>query len=70
MKTYTVAFGGERLDRIARKLYGQEHGAVEVLLDANPGLSAHFSEIPGGDVINVPEQISNKPTNDYQLAWE
>lgn len=71
MKTYVVGYGGERLDRIARQLYGTEKGGtVEVLLDANPGLSMCWPQIPEGTVINVPVQVATPPQNDYQLAWE
>ena len=41
MTAHVVGRGGDRIDRIARKVYGSERdGAVERLLDANPGLAA------------------------------
>lgn len=71
MKEYVVGYGGERLDRIARKVYGTEKGGtVEVLLDANPGLSMCWPVVPEGRVIKVPVQVSTTPSNEYQLAWE
>lgn len=49
----------ERIDRLAKRLYGTEQrGTVELLLAANPGLAAlamHRSGyLPRGTVINVP----------------
>ena len=53
--SYTVEEDTERLDRIARALYGSEHGGtVEALHDANPGLAEHGILIPRGTVIKVP----------------
>jgi len=53
--TYTVPGDEERLDRIARAIYGSERGGtVEALLEANPGLAAHGPFVPGGTVIEVP----------------
>ena len=37
--TYVVTEDEERIDRIARSIYGEEgNGAVELLLQANPGI--------------------------------
>lgn len=72
MSTYTVsALDGERLDRIARRIYGTEkNGTVEGLLAANPGLAAHGTIIPPGTVIRTPVELAVKPATTYQLAWE
>jgi len=71
MSAYTVAYGGERLDRIARKLYGTEQGGtVEALLDANCGLAGLGPIVPAGTVIAVPAKVATPPSGDYQLAWE
>ncbi|MEZ5782051.1 MAG: tail protein X [Rhizobiaceae bacterium] len=72
MSTYTVtALGGERLDRIARKIYGTEkNGTVEGLLTANPGLAALGTIIAPGTVIRTPAKLAVKPATTYQLAWE
>lgn len=71
MSSYTVAYGGERLDHIARKLYGTEQGGtVEALLDANPGLAALGPIAPEGTIIIVPAKVATPPSGSYQLAWE
>jgi phage tail protein X len=68
--TYTVARGGERIDRIARKIFGSERGGTtEALLDANPGLAALGLAVPEGTVLAVPI-VPEKPSATYQLAWE
>ena len=56
---YVVTEDEERLDRIARAIYGDEgNGAVERLLDANPGLSGRTptatGALPFGTVVTVP----------------
>lgn len=69
---YTVAYGGERLDKIAKKTLQTERlGAVEAILSANPGLATLGSQgvIPAGTVIEVPDW-SAKPSSPFILAWE
>lgn len=67
---YLVREETERLDRIARAIYGSERGGtVEALLDANPGLAALGPQIPAGTWIAVPEP---PPAPDAELVrpWE
>ncbi|PVE56290.1 tail protein X [Rhizobium rhizogenes] len=69
---YTVAYGGERLDKIAKKTLQTERlGAVEAILSANPGLAMLGSQgvVPAGTMIEVPEW-SAKPASPFTLAWE
>ena len=55
LQPYTVGRLPERIDRIARRLYGSERGGtVERIFAANPGLSAHGAFVPAGTVIAVP----------------
>ncbi|APO76122.1 hypothetical protein AM571_CH03328 [Rhizobium etli 8C-3] len=72
MTTYTVAYGGERLDRIAAKtLQTEQLGAVEALLDANRELGDFAAGIiPAGTVIVIPESFSGKAGVKRVLAWE
>ena len=46
--------GNERLDQFAGRLYGFTDGAVEALLDANPGLAALGAVPPARTRIRVP----------------
>jgi phage tail protein X len=57
--TYVVTEDEERIDRIARSIYGEEgNGAVELLLQANPGILERSVSEPGtfpfGTVLKVP----------------
>jgi len=64
------ALAGERLDRIARKLFGAEGaGAVEALYAANPGLAAAGDPVPTGTSIVVPDAVQ-APESDQQRQWE
>lgn len=74
MTSYTVPHGGERLDRIAKKLMQTERqGTVEAILAANPGLAALSSSgamVPEGTVIQVPADYRPAPAQTFTLAWE
>ena len=43
----------EALDALCRRVYGDESGYVEAVLDANPGLTAAI--LPAGTVIVLPD---------------
>ncbi len=71
--SYVVAYGGERLDRIAKKLLQSEQlGTVEALLDVNPGLASAAVDgtVPAGTVIRLPETFAPRVTVKRVLAWE
>lgn len=71
--TYIVAYGGERLDRIAKKLMRTEtEGTVEALLTANPGLADLLQSgfVPAGTLIKLPAIYVAQPKASYTLAWE
>jgi phage tail protein X len=72
--TYTVAYGGERLDRIAKKLLQTEKlGTVEALLEANPGLAATMQTglVSAGTIIRMPAGFTPKSeTASFTLAWK
>lgn len=72
--TYPVAFGGERIDRIARKLLQTEsQGTVEALLEANPGLAGMMTAamVPADTEIRMPVTFAPKTTaKRFILAWE
>ena len=46
---------GDSLDAICWKHYGRQAGAVEAVLEANPGLSEVGPVLPAGFVIGLPE---------------
>jgi phage tail protein X len=43
------------VDAICRRVYGDESGYVEAVLDANPGLAACAASLPIGTIINLPD---------------
>lgn len=73
MTIYTVGFGGERLDKIAKALLQTEkNGAVDALLTANPGLAALAVSgvVPEGTIIQAPAVFDATPSAVFTLAWE
>lgn len=46
---------GDTIDRICWKHYERQAGAVEAVLDANPGLSDRGPVLSAGVLINLPE---------------
>ena len=66
---YTVGRRPERIDRIAKRLYGSEgNGAVELLYASNPGLAAQGAFIAAGTVLTVPDPPAAKALS-VQLPW-
>jgi len=43
------------IDAICRRVYGDESGYVEAVLDANPGLAALSIPLPIGTNVELPE---------------
>jgi phage tail protein X len=62
MDTYT-SIQGDTADLICRRVYGDESGFVESLLQANRGL-ADYTILPIGTVVTLPElaRPSDLPT--------
>jgi len=55
MSVVTVMAPGERVDQLAKRIYGREaNGLVEALLSANPGLAATAQLIPAGTRVRAP----------------
>lgn len=68
--TETVKHPSERLDRLAKRIYGTElGGTVEALLNANPGLADYVFFIPGGLSIKAPDVDLSAP-DDAVKPWE
>lgn len=68
---YTVTADEERIDRIAKAIYGTEQGGtVEALLAANPGLAALCPLIPRNTKITVPAKAPPAPSAAYPRPWE
>jgi phage tail protein X len=48
---------GDMLDHIAWKHYKKQSGAVEEILEANPGLAEYGEQLPAGLVITLPDIV-------------
>lgn len=71
MTTYTVSEDVERLDRIARTLFGSERGGtVEALLAANPGLAGLGFLLLRGTVVVVPVLPERRVDPALVRPWE
>lgn len=55
MVTTYRAVQGEMIDAICRRVYGDESGYVELVLDANRGLADLDEPLPVGTVLVLPE---------------
>lgn len=62
MRVYYVVRENEMLDYICFKHYGYSSGAVEVVLEENPGLAENGSFLPGRLKIKLPsiQELLNK----------
>lgn len=54
MTTYRTR-EGDMIDAICRRFYGHETGAVEAVLEANPGLADHGPVLPPGTPVELPD---------------
>lgn len=64
MATTYNAMQGDTLDLICWRFYGQQSGAVELVLDANQGLADLGPVIPTGTAIVLPDLP--KPSTELQ----
>jgi phage tail protein X len=50
-----ISVQGDTVDLICRRVYGDESGYVEAVLNANPGLAAIGPILPIGTAVQMPE---------------
>lgn len=60
---------GDMLDLIAFERYGTSSGAVEAILEANPGLCEYPPVLPAGVLITLPD-IAPAPTSKPVRLWD
>lgn len=60
---------GDMLDHIAWKHYKKQSGAVEEILEANPGLAEYGEQLPAGLVITLPD-INLPETDNVIRLWD
>lgn len=64
MSTTYKTSQGDTLDYVCWKIYGQQSGAVEAVLEANPGLAAKGEVLPTDTTIILP--VLAKPASELQ----
>lgn len=60
---------GEMVDAICRRVYGDESGYVEAVLDANPGLAAMAAPLPAGTTILLPDIPAARAAMKLVYLW-
>ena len=68
MNEHTVVTA-ERLDQLARRLFGTPSGYVEAILDLNPGLAEEGLILPVGRVIKVPREAPAATGTEVIRLW-
>ncbi len=69
MTVHYITRENEMLDYICFKHYGYSSGAVEIVLEANPGLAENGSFLPAGLKIKLP--VIQKPVQKSKSkVWE
>ncbi|MRN66533.1 tail protein X [Brucella sp. 10RB9213] len=61
---------GEMVDAICRKIYGDESGYVEQVLEANPGLAALPHRLPVGTKISLPDLLRSTDAAPIIMLWD
>lgn len=61
---------GDVIDAVCRRYYGRESGAVEAVLEANPGLAELGSVLPAGMLIELPDLPRPLETIDTVKLWD
>ena len=61
---------GDRLDVVVFKYYGFQHGAYEVVLQANQNLAQHGVVFPAGLIIRLPELPKQGMQQESVNVWE
>lgn len=68
-RVYTT-IQGEMVDAICRKIYGDESGYVEQVLEANPGLAALPHRLPLGTKIYLPDMSQADNNQSVVSLWD
>lgn len=60
---------GESVDALCWRHYGRTQGAVEAVLQANPGLARHGLVLPQGILVHMPA-LSAPPPKQTVSLWD
>ena len=61
---------GDMLDAVCQAHYGRQAGAVETVLEANPGLADRGPQLPAGIVIELPELPAESRDSGAVRLWD
>lgn len=61
---------GDLLDDVCRRYYGSRTGAVEAVLEANPGLADRGPLLPAGVAILLPDLPAAASAADIVKLWD
>jgi len=61
---------GDMIDAVCRRFYGRGAGAVEAVLEANPGLADLGPVLPPGTVIQLPDLPRPLETIETVKLWD
>lgn len=68
-RVYTT-IQGEMLDVICRKVYGDESGYVEQVMEVNPGLANLSHRLPIGTKIHLPDLSRADDSQSVVSLWD
>ena len=69
MATYRTT-DGDVIDAVCRRFYGREAGAVEAVLEANPGLAELGPVLPAGTLVELPDLPRPLETIETVKLWD
>ena len=61
---------GDVIDAVCQAFYSQQSGAVEVVLDANPGLAELGPVLSAGILVELPELPAESQEIDAVRLWD
>ena len=61
---------GDMLDAVCQEHYGRQSGAVEAVLEANPGLADQGPLLPAGLLIELPELPAESRDSGAVRLWD
>lgn len=70
MATTYATMQGEMIDAICRRVYGDESGYVERVLEANPGLASLSAPLPMGTIIVLPDISKESEVVPVITLWD
>lgn len=65
-----TSIDGDMLDLMIWRAIGRTSGALEVVLEANPGAAALPQILPAGIVITIPPEAEQQPVAKSFKLWE